>query len=375
MAHALDAAHRVGVVHRDLKPENVFIAESRRADAVRTVKLLDFGIAKVLGDTRRSTAASGVIGTALWMAPEQFEQRVSPSVDVWTFGLLVYFALVGRPYWDSAPQSLFAVLDEVRQEVRDPRARARRQAGRALPEGFDAWFARCTAVDPRRRFVRAGEAHAALVALARATAPTLAAPTLVAQRPAAPPATETPVRFEASAPTERLRPPRRWPRVLGASVLAAVVAAAALPCLAPRATRTDALPLPAQPEAPRLALRALPVGDELRRRRSRHARHAGSVRRAGLLPRPHGGHRPRVRRVRGRGPLRRRDRAHPRGRGGQRLQRDAGGLRSAPDQLRDGGGGGGLLRVARRAAADEPRVELAATGPDNARPIPGATSP
>ncbi len=136
VAHALDAAHRVNVVHRDLKPENVFIAESRRADAARTVKLLDFGIAKVLGDARRTATASAIIGTPLWMAPEQFEQRVSPAVDVWAFGLLVYFALVGRPYWESDAQSLFAVLDEIRQTGRDPCARALRHAGRALPAGL-----------------------------------------------------------------------------------------------------------------------------------------------------------------------------------------------------------------------------------------------
>ncbi|MFO0605477.1 MAG: bifunctional serine/threonine-protein kinase/formylglycine-generating enzyme family protein [Polyangiales bacterium] len=248
VAHALDAAHRVGVVHRDLKPENVFVAESRRADAARTVKLLDFGIAKVLGDARR-TAASAVIGTPLWMAPEQFEQRVSPAVDVWAFGLVAYYALAGRPYWESAAQGYFAVVDEIRREGRDPVARARR-AGRELPPGFDAWFARCTAVDPRRRFDRAGDAYAALAALGVATAPTQLAPTRAA--PPTPPPLATPLRFVAQAPTERLPPPRRrWPWLAGAGLVAALgLAAVVLPRLAQVPTTTDPRPLTPVFEAP-----------------------------------------------------------------------------------------------------------------------------
>ena len=93
--HAMCAAHEVGVVHRDLKPENVFLARARRARAQLTVKVLDFGIAKLLAEV--STARTAAIGTPLWMAPEQSdaEQVVSPATDVWALGLL-YFYQLGR---------------------------------------------------------------------------------------------------------------------------------------------------------------------------------------------------------------------------------------------------------------------------------------
>ena len=83
LLHAMAAAHAEGVVHRDLKPENVYLAYSRREGARYTVKVLDFGIAKVVAEAKPS--ATKAIGTPLWMAPEQSktgEQVVPATVSM-----------------------------------------------------------------------------------------------------------------------------------------------------------------------------------------------------------------------------------------------------------------------------------------------------
>src|SRR4051812_17815117 len=95
-ARALDKAHARGVVHRDLKPENLFVSVR---DEQTTVKILDFGIAKVL-QSANSSSTRGT-GTPLYMAPEQTRRssKIGPTTDIWALGLIAYRLLVGRPYW------------------------------------------------------------------------------------------------------------------------------------------------------------------------------------------------------------------------------------------------------------------------------------
>src|SRR4029079_6155143 len=69
VCHALAAAHALGIVHRDLKPANIFISEANRVGATKTVKVLDFGIAKIVAEALTLTGAP--LGTPTWMAPEQ----------------------------------------------------------------------------------------------------------------------------------------------------------------------------------------------------------------------------------------------------------------------------------------------------------------
>ncbi|MFO0613520.1 MAG: serine/threonine-protein kinase [Polyangiaceae bacterium] len=169
LAHALAAAHEKGIVHRDLKPENVFLAKPRRTGAPFTVKVLDFGIAKVLADAKTKT--TGALGTPLWMAPEQTSPGadITPQADVWAFGLFVFWLLTGKSYWRSANVGECSPVVLLREIVMDPLAPASERAkelGRpALPKGFDAWFARAVARDPSARFADAGDAHAALASV------------------------------------------------------------------------------------------------------------------------------------------------------------------------------------------------------------------
>jgi serine/threonine protein kinase len=170
LAHALGAAHDVGIVHRDLKPENVFLCAPRRAGVSFTIKVLDFGIAKLLAEA--STQITAAVGTPLWMAPEQAEssEGVVPATDVWAMGLLAYRLLTGRHYWRGAEgpsPSPMAILREVVLGAIEPASRRAARVDRAdrLPGGFDGWFARCVERDPRMRFRDARRAGAEFVAL------------------------------------------------------------------------------------------------------------------------------------------------------------------------------------------------------------------
>jgi len=95
VCEALEAAHATGVIHRDVKPDNVFVASRRGAD---WVKLLDFGIAKLLriGPEMSRTPAT-VIGTPHYMAPEQTTGApVDGRADLYALGVVLYELLAGR---------------------------------------------------------------------------------------------------------------------------------------------------------------------------------------------------------------------------------------------------------------------------------------
>jgi len=95
VAAALRVAHARGIVHRDLKPQNVFLTSTR-------VMVLDFGIAKLLpewGPHSKLTRTGAVMGTPLYMAPEQIfgEPDIDARADVWALGSILFRILGGRP--------------------------------------------------------------------------------------------------------------------------------------------------------------------------------------------------------------------------------------------------------------------------------------
>lgn len=106
---SLSEAHEQGVVHRDLKPENIFITRAAGGDEL--VKVLDFGLAKLMTETERSvdsgfkTRDGALLGTPYFMAPEQIRGgQVDGRCDLYSVGALLYLMLTGRyPYDDKSP--------------------------------------------------------------------------------------------------------------------------------------------------------------------------------------------------------------------------------------------------------------------------------
>ncbi|MFO0551461.1 MAG: serine/threonine-protein kinase [Polyangiaceae bacterium] len=160
LGHGFGAAHRAGIVHRDIKPANIFIARVSGVGGGTLVKILDFGIAKLL-DQRRGVTAGAILGTPRYMAPEQAAGgEITPRSDVWALGLLAYRALVGAPYWTG--DDLAALLLDIVSAPILPASQRASQSGVVLPPGFDAWFACCVVRDPAARFPDAGTSLHAL---------------------------------------------------------------------------------------------------------------------------------------------------------------------------------------------------------------------
>jgi len=91
ICEALEAAHRAGIVHRDLKPDNIWVAEPQHGESF--AKLLDFGIAKLMGDGDAATRTqTGVMmGTPAYMAPEQCRgEGIDPRTDIYALGVILY---------------------------------------------------------------------------------------------------------------------------------------------------------------------------------------------------------------------------------------------------------------------------------------------
>jgi serine/threonine-protein kinase len=209
------------IVHRDLKPENLCL--THREDGTPLVKIIDFGIAKVLSGS--ATWSGDLKGTPLYMAPEQLSHApVTPATDIWALGLVAFYLLTGRCYWKSAERAdavLPAVLREVCEgPVVPPRARMR-ELGVAvsLPPAFDQWFTRCVALDPARRYPQAGEAVRALaVALGLVTADANASGGGAAASLPPPVENGTPDTFRSSPPGFNLRRGLLW-LALGALIV------------------------------------------------------------------------------------------------------------------------------------------------------------
>ena len=166
MCHALHLAHEAGIVHRDLKPANVFLAAPKRTgDTKFHVKVLDFGIAKMTHDATAG-AKTGMIGTPLWMAPEQADHvPVTPAADVWALGLMLYTSLTGWSFWRNGNLPDVSLQQIFREMLFDPIpsavARAREQ-GASFPESLDAVIARSVVRRPSERFSDAGAFFEAL---------------------------------------------------------------------------------------------------------------------------------------------------------------------------------------------------------------------
>ena len=196
---ALDAAHAVGLVHRDVKPANVLLGGEH-------AYLADFGLSQVVGTETRLTSTGQWIGTADFMAPEQFAgEEVDARADVYALGCVLYNALTGEvPYpRGTVPATMLAHLHD-----EPPRPTA---TVPGMPSGFDRVIARALAKTPAERYPSAGDLGRAALAAADGR-PVTETERTVARGAAAPPARavngHTAVTVVAP-PTEAAPPPPR----------------------------------------------------------------------------------------------------------------------------------------------------------------------
>ncbi len=220
LAAALALAHKSGIVHRDLKPENVMVSEEGQ------VKVLDFGLAKVVGGADDATPSAvgqldtvtqeaQVLGTPAYMAPEQARgQSVTAAADVYAFGVTLYEMLMGtRP-----PPNVGGGACAVGPEV---------------PEAMHRFLERCLRADPAERFADGAALVAALAEMPLGEAPpsTPSPPPRAGVGPLEPATAPTlspePTESRAHAPPPRTKPWRRA-RVAALAVAAAAVAGAAV---------------------------------------------------------------------------------------------------------------------------------------------------
>ena len=247
---AVATAHEEGVVHRDLKPENIFLAQTRNG-AVQP-KVLDFGISKLTGapNAQRITGASSMIGTPLYMSPEQAQgAAVDGRSDQYAIGVILFECATGHvPF--NAPE-LYPLLHAI---VLGQHA-SPRSLRPELPADFEAVIERAMARDADRRYESLHTLGRALLPFASRTnrglwrevfgaAPTplqqpafAAPPTPVEARPAS---TLLPRVREVCEVTSTLRKTSRVPAItLGVLAAGLVAAAALLPSRSPAPGTSD----------------------------------------------------------------------------------------------------------------------------------------
>ena len=171
IADGLDAAHAAGFVHRDLKPENILVVAAPDGGGGDLVKLLDFGVAKLMNgdDDAPQTAAGQVMGTPAYMSPEQATgAAVDARTDIYALGAIMYEIFTGEMPFVAHSFDEY-VFKHLTVAPVPPRETA---AGRELDPRIEAVILRCLAKDPAARYGSARELGAELLAIRDAVPPT-----------------------------------------------------------------------------------------------------------------------------------------------------------------------------------------------------------
>jgi serine/threonine-protein kinase len=141
VADALECAHQAGVIHRDVKPANIMLLNRGG------VKLMDFGIARLAGANTQQTKAGHLIGTVLYMSPEQFHNlELDRRVDIWAYGVIYYQLLAGKhPF---AVQDQIVTMYNIANKAAPPICSINQEVPEALGQIVD----RCLAKDRDQRY-------------------------------------------------------------------------------------------------------------------------------------------------------------------------------------------------------------------------------
>jgi serine/threonine-protein kinase len=147
---AVDYAHQRGMIHRDIKPANLMLTTTGQ------VILMDFGIAKIVGGTRQ-TATGAVVGTAMYMSPEQIKgEQPDRRTDVYSLGVTLFEMVSGRPPFDA--QSAMTLM---MMHINDPVPNIK-SLNPDVPDALVAVINKALAKDPNDRFQTAAQMAAAL---------------------------------------------------------------------------------------------------------------------------------------------------------------------------------------------------------------------
>jgi len=207
----IDHAHRMGIIHRDIKPANMMLTENG------ILKVMDFGIARVLG-TSRMTKQGNIVGTIEYMSPEQVRgQETDARSDIYSLGILLYEMLTGRvPFHSDSEYDLMRM--QIENAPEPPRVFCAH-----IPQPVEQAIMRSLAKRPEARFQGAAEFRTALSGALSGIAPTI-----IASPATTPPATrlgdavpaaaaygvtakETRLANEAVAPNYQINPTRLAP--------------------------------------------------------------------------------------------------------------------------------------------------------------------
>ncbi len=223
IASALVAAHerQPPIVHRDLKPENVMLLPDG------SVRVMDFGIAKVLSDDAAVTRASQAVGTVLYMSPEQAESRpVTPQTDLYALGLILYEMLTGRALFDGP-----SIVSILRDHCETPPPPLPDVVRRVIPPDLERLLMQLLEKSPSTRPPSARHVLARFGAVEGVAAvPTERfAPIAIPPVHAATPAPRERPKVQTIELIERLDQRRRWPWVVGSIAVLVVGAAIAVP--------------------------------------------------------------------------------------------------------------------------------------------------
>ena len=150
IADALEHAHTAKIIHRDLKPSNILLLNDKQQ--YKTVKILDFGIAKILEDDTNQvklTQTGEVFGSPAYMSPEQVRgNQVDSRSDIYSFGCLMYETLTG-----SVPFSSSNLIETIQMHINDaPKPISQVVQDNSIPKDLELVVLKCLAKNPQQRF-------------------------------------------------------------------------------------------------------------------------------------------------------------------------------------------------------------------------------
>lgn len=146
----LAEAHSVGIVHRDIKPDNIFLNETKDGEVI---KVVDFGIAKMIGDNadkdiKSLTATGAFLGTPVYMSPEQLENKnIDGKTDIYSLGIMLYQMLIGKTPFQTDSGNIFSLIYMHLSKEPTPL----RELNREIPKSIEDIVMRTLAKDPEKR--------------------------------------------------------------------------------------------------------------------------------------------------------------------------------------------------------------------------------